>query len=190
MHDPNTVAFDIRYPWPWPRRVVDNFDLGREHLITIWHVDPERSGAWGTRDDDSCDWFGSNRNLDARETAIMEAVWNLQTEIENKPIFGTPLYPSIEDPGPVGRPWVHLNEALRAWRHRPAWRLHPRWHVWHGRIQVIPIRSLKRWLFSRCDKCGKSFAWGEAPISGQWNGPGPRWFRGESNVHHAECDRL
>jgi hypothetical protein len=78
MHDPMTVAHEIRYPWwkyrPWPKRVDhrdDNkwvWDHGlkeeekkgrslhwrdgyRESFIVIWHVDPERDGS-----DDSCGW--------------------------------------------------------------------------------------------------------------------------------------
>lgn len=63
MHDPSTVAFEIKYPWrnkptKWnPKGYRDTF-------ITIWHDDPEKDGT-----DDSCgftfpnvpqseDWFG------------------------------------------------------------------------------------------------------------------------------------
>ncbi len=81
MHDPKTVAFEIRSPWKSRRGVV----LRRARLMTIWHVDPERGGS-----DNSCDWFGSRRRLSRRERAIMEAVWNLQTVIENemRPLCG------------------------------------------------------------------------------------------------------
>ena len=43
MHDPMTVAFDIRAPWK--RRGY------RPTLVTVWHVDPCRDGS-----DDSCGW--------------------------------------------------------------------------------------------------------------------------------------
>ena len=69
---------------------------------------------------------------------------------------------------------------------RPWWR-HPRWHVHHWSIRVPLIQRLKRFLFSRCATCGKRFPWGYAPISSSWHGPGPRWFRGEEDVHHHEC---
>lgn len=81
MHDPMTVAHEIKYPWfrhrPWPKKFrhssdkrftwrrmqheipvsklnrMDSFwDEGyRETFITIWHVDPEKDGS-----DDSCGW--------------------------------------------------------------------------------------------------------------------------------------
>lgn len=57
MHDPQTVAFDIKRPWRgppskfWPNGY-------RPTWITIWHVDPERDAhKKGTRVDDTCGWF-------------------------------------------------------------------------------------------------------------------------------------
>lgn len=57
MHDPSTVAFDIKYPWRqapskfWPKGYRSTF-------ITIWHEDPLNfKGKCGCRDDDSCGWF-------------------------------------------------------------------------------------------------------------------------------------
>lgn len=47
MHDPNTVAFEIRLPFT--KTVKRPFGY---LLATIWHVDPEKFG-----DDDSCGWF-------------------------------------------------------------------------------------------------------------------------------------
>lgn len=73
-------------------------------------------------------------------------------------------------------------------RRRPWWK-HPRFHVWHWRIQIHPIQELKRWLFSRCCWCGLRFAWGESPIGYSWHGTGPLWFRSERSVAHGRCDR-
>lgn len=69
---------------------------------------------------------------------------------------------------------------------RPWWR-HPRWHVRHWKIQVHPVETFKRWAWSRCCRCGGRFAWGEAPVSGSWTSPGPRWFRGEPSIYHSDC---
>lgn len=71
-------------------------------------------------------------------------------------------------------------------RERPWWK-HPRWHFWHWRLQVHCLLDLKRWLFSRCEKCGKRFSWGYAPMSSNWDSDGPRWFRGEPGVRHHQC---
>lgn len=70
------------------------------------------------------------------------------------------------------------------------WYRHPKWHVWHWRVQVHPVQAFKRWAFSRCASCGGRFAWGESPVSTSWSGGGPRWFRGEPHVHHGRCSGL
>jgi hypothetical protein len=56
MHDPSTVAFDIKSPFRgrpssmWPKGY-------RNTLITIWHEDPLNfENKCGCRDDDSCGW--------------------------------------------------------------------------------------------------------------------------------------
>lgn len=65
MHDPMTVAFEIKRPWPDITKAdsVSRKMWGRFHwptLVTIWHVDPECDGT-----DDSCGWFKRSRHLDA-----------------------------------------------------------------------------------------------------------------------------
>lgn len=69
------------------------------------------------------------------------------------------------------------------------WWQHARWHVHHWKIQVHLIEDLKRFLFSRCCKCGKGFAWGYTVCTDSWNGTGPLWFRSEKNVYHSDCGR-
>lgn len=73
---------------------------------------------------------------------------------------------------------------------RRKWWQHPRWHIWHWRIQCHPIAHMKRRMFSRCAQCGKRFPYGYAPVSNGWGGPGPRWFRGEKDVYHMGCMRV
>lgn len=69
---------------------------------------------------------------------------------------------------------------------RPRWK-HPRWHVHHWKVNVIPVRNFKRWAFSRCCKCGGRFPYNYAPVSTSWYGTGPRWFRSEEGIHHHDC---
>lgn len=52
MHDPMTVAFEIRYPWRAHATPRNDFERTyRRPLITVWHRDPCVGG-----DDDSCGW--------------------------------------------------------------------------------------------------------------------------------------
>jgi hypothetical protein len=106
VHDPLTVAFEIRSPFR--DKPTAMFPKGYRHaIITIWHKDPCHD-----HDDDSCDWFGTPE-----------------------------------------RPW---------WKH-------PRWHIWHWRIRIHPLRDLIRWIFDRCSHCGGRFRWKEGKV-GNWNG--------------------
>lgn len=64
---------------------------------------------------------------------------------------------------------------------RPWWR-HPRWHVWHWRLQIHPLQQLRRWLFERCGECRKGYRWGYYPVTFSWSGDGP--------TYHAECSEV
>lgn len=55
MHDPSSVAHEIKYPWRKYGKKLGRNDFEktyRESFITIWHEDPETGGS-----DDSCGWF-------------------------------------------------------------------------------------------------------------------------------------
>lgn len=241
MHDPMTVAFDIKYPW---RGKPDKFNQKgrRDTFITIWHRDPERGGS-----DDSCGWFAPRLTKEqVRRLRILASdeaenpyflrckakEWRgTRTEAESlyrglvlcvagyiglRVTFTEAAQMAVErihQPGYIDGakvlcflPGYHSNfdedapsdredvifgtacgiarELLRA---RRWWFRHPRWHVWHWRIQVHPTQAFKRWVFSRCDACGKRFPYGYSPVSTSWNGTGPRWFRSESRVYHHNC---
>lgn len=184
MHDPMTVAFEIRYPWlayskaERASRPKDGFrQTYREPFITIWHVDPEKDGT-----DDSCDWFNSKRKPTPVEKAVGEAMWDLETLLDNEP-----HYPDSKE----HKAFQPLSSAIRSLLRQPSrthwWQLHPRWHFWHWHIQVLPYMYARRWLLTRCCKCGGRFRWKESPISGSWDSRPPRWFRGEEGLYHADC---
>lgn len=69
--------------------------------------------------------------------------------------------------------------------HRPRWK-HPRWHVWHWRLQFHSWESLRRRLFDRCEGCGKSFK-GTSPYSSRWENDKPGWFQSTPGLYHRDC---
>lgn len=75
MHDPMTVAFDIKYPWrKYPKGHKHWPDGYRETFITIWHVDPETDGS-----DDSCGWSYARVRRDDQKALCRElADWELK----------------------------------------------------------------------------------------------------------------
>lgn len=234
MHDPWTQAFDIpnyktRQRCPW-----------LPHLVTIWHVDPEKDGS-----DDSCDWFGGRKIackktlgeitkaflFEGRDGGAMSwfdsdphspdligvglgmfriaanchfGHWSRRADrflngnlfdilhfIDNNcDSINSSLRRANAERGRKRQDILeHLARIVYGWilrRSRPWWR-HPRWHVWHWSVQVHPWQILRRWLLTRCAGCGKRFAWGEAPVSSQWDDPPIRWFRGEEGLYHGAC---
>ena len=208
MHDPMTVAFDIRWPWFWMKN--------RPQLITIWHVDPEKDGS-----DDSCGWFIRGRHADqgVLERIVKRFEFDFDRVFKSgsgyeyptglfrpsgEPKFSTvgvvlnlffmavgehfnsngtsnwkkarkwmqenlfdlmlfaenttdSLYENINRVYEAGCNIVytkqerderirHLASVVYAWilrRERP-WYKHPRWHVWHWKVQVHALQSFKR----------------------------------------------
>lgn len=182
MHDPMTVAFTIKN-WLLPAKELSRGYKYRPALVTIWHVDPERGGS-----DDSCDWFGRRRKLSPRESALVDAIGELTHVLGNAPFYpDTRLYGhEPHNYQVIDAPIKELRVAANEWRKRRR-RLHPRWHVWHWKVQVHPVQHFKRWAFSRCRECGGRFRWGYAPVSGSWYGRGPSWFRNAEEVYHGDC---
>lgn len=133
--------------------------------IDIWHVDPERDGS-----DDSCDWWGTRRPLNAREEALAKAIYDMEPILDNPP-----YYPD----SPAHLQFREIKKAKWEWIKRSRWRVHPRWHVWHWRINILFLGKLKRWLFVRCASCARRFSWNYSPCSLQWSGGGP--------LYHHEC---
>lgn len=146
MFDPLTVAHEIKYPWRGKKS--EWFPKGyRATFITIWHRDPCKDGS-----DNSCDWHGSKKPLSPKEKVLWDAVWHLETVLDNRPMY--PDHPAHKRFQPV-------KEAMYALRVREGFRIHPRWHVWHWRIQIHPLQQFMRWAFVRCEVCRGRFKWNE-----------------------------
>lgn len=155
MHDPMTVAFEIKLPFYYTYEICGHKNKMWYTLITIWHNDPCTDGT-----DDSCDWWGRFRKLSEKEKAILDAAWNLETILDNRPFF--PDHPAHLQ-------FQELKKALREWQRRSRWRIPVRWHFWHWSFQIHPLQKIKRYLFEKCSKCGKGYSWNYCPMS-SWSG--------------------
>lgn len=169
MHDPKTLAFDIKIP------IGHDGDYGLHryaYLVSIWHVDPDADGSG-----DSCGWAFAH--LSEAEKAAADAL--ITSEGDNVRHWFAQARDDEEAKWQLRRLWRLYKTELRPW-----WR-HPRWHFWHWEIQVHAVQNFLRWAFSRCAGCGGRFPWGYAPITHHWQGEGPGWFHGERGVFHHEC---
>lgn len=163
MFDPLTVAFEIKCPWK--KKASKIFPEGyRDTLIRVWHKDPCTDGS-----DNSCDWHGQKRKLNKKEKAIVDQIWHMETVLDNRP-----FYPDHE----AHLRFQKLKQTIYEWRKRPKFRLHPRYHIWHWRIQVPALQKLIRYLFAKCCFCKKGFKYNESVI-GNWDG---------DSIWHNECD--
>jgi hypothetical protein len=66
-----------------------------------------------------------------------------------------------------------------------------RWHVHHWRVQVHPLQQLRRWALTRCEWCGgRSRKGDKVNFSSSWDGVRSRWWRGERDLRHHDCDTV
>lgn len=84
MHDPMTVAFEIKWPIPKTEILPNGHKWkSRYTLVTIWHVDPESDGT-----DSSCGY--SIPNLTERDGKIIDEVIKWE---ESFPYYSSPYLP-------------------------------------------------------------------------------------------------
>lgn len=162
MHDPNTVAFEIPRPWPEKSKVLG---WHWPALITIWHRDPEKDG-----DEDSCNFSGFHKTGETGWCGVVLDDYKTLSEDQQRV---------------VNFIWWAFKSKLTERR----WWQHPKFHFWHWRIQIHALQQLKRFLFSRCTKCGKRFTWNDAGghVIGTWDGRGPQWFTNGEKIWHFGC---
>jgi hypothetical protein len=120
-------------------------------------------------------WNGQNGKTGASRSFWMRRLRRQRPVVEiaaNLALNPIDNLSSVEEPEAM----VRLIAAALNRHFRPWWR-HPRWHVWHWKIQVRPLQKLNRFLFERCASCGRGYPYGYSPI-GTWEG--------DKTFHH-EC---
>lgn len=160
MHDPLTVALEIKYPW----KRKSSLGSYRGAFITIWHKDPCKDGS-----DNSCDWHGHKKRSPAIDE-MGDAIRGLETILDNRP-----FYPDHE----AHLRFKKVHEAYWKLKKKTKFRIHPRWHVWHWRVQIRPWQTFYRYAFERCAICKNGFKWNES-VMGNWDG---------DSIWHHQCDK-
>lgn len=168
MHDPLVVAFEIPRPWPkWDRSYDAKPGKPRWKARYQWATWRKPWTGWMKF------WTVAGRGI---YWPAMITVWHRE--------------PGGRDSGEVCKHYTRnkWNQDARFWtvKANNRWR----WHVHHWRIQVIPIRKIRRFLFERCIACGRRYPYGYAPFSHQWDEPLGKWFRVSRRAYHYECSSL
>lgn len=173
MHDPMTVAFEIRRPWPKRSGVAKAGGPRWEWVIYRKHAKdhPGRNprqwwkpSAWSP----FVTAFGRRWYFPSILT-----VWHVE--------------PKGRDSGTVCPHYVRWRDHTGKWRSKPlnGWR----WHVHHWHLQVPPLQDLQRRLFQRCEWCGgRSTKAAPVNVSHQWDAPKNRpWWSSKPGLFHMGC---
>lgn len=157
MHDPQTVAFDIKIPKLWRKK--KHGIRPSIYILTVWHVDPQKDGS-----DNSCDW----NNLHFPK-AWVEDMSHLSEDAQSA----------------VRMIWWMFNQRLRprAWWRHPKWHVH-HWKLqWHLILQfkrwMWSRCKMCGGRFTWHDSGGH--------VIGSWGNKGPSWFKNTEDVWHMHC---
>ncbi len=205
MHSHNTVAFEIKWPikvtiwhhdpgtdgthdscgWFLPKLTIEeirklniNMDYWKNDVFLIKEWNDSRRLQCIYTTFRIAKWAMYKKHLNLKDKIrILDLALNLGDCLK---IYNEyPVSEEIEN-------MIYL-VARNMKRLRRKWWQHPRWHIYHWRIQIHFIQRLKRWLFTRCSKCGKRIDWGKTVYSKSWHSEGPQWFRSEKNIICSEC---
>lgn len=180
MHDPLTVAFEIRRPWP-QRSTLPAAGKGVRWRIRLHH-EHWQDGP------DSCGCPSPDRNpFPWWKPRSYSAFWRLAGRDYYWPplIVVWHLEPGGHDALSVCR--RRYQDKAGNWHLSRGWR----WHVAHWRLQFPPLQQLRRRLLTRCTACGgKSVKGHPVNVSRSWDRPHGRWWQGEDGLYHADCANL
>lgn len=173
MHDPMTVAFEIRRPWP-SRSSLPAAGSGdvrwRIRLHHSHHDDCAPNGCTGN----PFPWW---------KPRSYSSFWRLAGRDFYWPPMVTVWH--VEPGGADGLSVCgYRRDADGKKRYTKAWH----WHVHHWRLRFPPLQHLRRWLLTRCAGCGgKSRKGRMVNVSLSWDGPRGHWWQGEPGLYHVEC---
>lgn len=178
MHDPLTVAFEIRRPWPKSSTLPAAGDrsvhwrIRLHHTCGTWCADdpPHRNGAFP--------WW---------KPSSYSAFWRLG----GREYYWPPLI-TVWHSEPGGHDALSVcSERVQRpngkWKRTRGWR----WHVHHWKIQIPPLQQLRRRFLTRCAWCGGRDRKGDRiNISHQWHRPRGHWWQGEQGLFHRDCSAI
>lgn len=190
MHDPLTVAFEIRRPWPRRDRLYDSVRPHRpDRTFPRWRFKLRHECSACTAEERA--EHAGRRFFPWWRPSSWSPFWTIAGRGWYWPSLITVWHrePRGHDSGEICRHYVRALGADGKWSSRilHGWR----WHVHHWKIQVHSLQALRRWALTRCEWCGgRSHGGDRVNISHQWEGPRGRWWRGEPGLYHLDCSSI
>ena len=175
MHDPMTVAFEIRRPIPRrPSRPVREGSPRWE--LKVYRKRAADHPGWNPKRWWNPRYWAPFQVAFGREWYFpsLITVWHVE--------------PKGHDSGTICKHARKWQDDAGKWHYKVSNRW--RWHFWHWHIQIPPFQTVGRFLWERCIECGRRYPWGYAPVSHQWDGPKRRPFRIQRINYHHECSAL
>lgn len=165
MHDPMVVAWEVPAPIPRRYKFDDHKWGGRSGIERRRGTGAQNLGRpiyrW---------WRPAGYRVAVRGRAFrlrrLVTIWHVE--------------PNGADTGTICKHWV-------AGKHKTAWK----WHIHHWHLQVPILQQIRRYLFERCELCGRRYPWNYAPISHQWDRQRDgHWWNITKGAYHHECSSL
>ena len=178
MHDPLTVAFEIRRPWPERSPLPAAGHASVRWRIRLHHTCTPSCGQDPPHRDGAFPWW---------RPSSYSAFWRLAGRDYYFPSLITVWHrePGGRDGLSVCSKRVQRRDGT--WRRTRGWRC----HIHHYKIQFRTYQQLRRRLLTRCAWCGQRSVKGDqVNISHQWGGPRGRWWKGEPGLFHHDCSAI
>lgn len=184
MHDPMTVAHEIRRPWPSRSSFKATSDdvrwrvrLHHDHWI---EVGGDNCGCPG----DPLDTNRKHNPFPWWKPRSYTAFWRLA----GRDFYWPPLLViwHVEPGGHDGLTVCsrRYQDKHGKWHYTKGWR----WHVHHWKLQVPPLQHARRSLLTRCAWCGGKSRNGDPVNCGRgWHAERSRWWQGEPGLYHSDC---
>jgi len=178
VHDPLTVAFEIRRPWPQPTPMRAASDPAIRWRIRLHHDHTPMCNDDPPHRDGAFPWW---------KPSSYSAFWRLA----GRDYYWPPVI-VVWHREPRGRDGLsvcgrRVQRPDGTWRTSRGWRF----HVHHWRLQFPPLQQLRRHLLTRCAWCGGRDRKGDPiNVSHQWDRSRGHWWRGETGLFHSDCSSI
>jgi hypothetical protein len=184
MHDPMTVAHEIRRPWP--QRTSFPGSQGARWSIRLHHTHFEDELHPGMCEGCNESMTSTNNWFPWWKPSSYMSHWRLAGREYYWPPLLTIWHNEPDSHDGLSVCSRRYQDKQGKWHYTKSWK----WHVHHWSFQFPPLQQLRRRLFTRCIYCGgKSVKGHPVNVTNSWDHQKSHWWRSEVGLFHADCDQ-